>query len=129
MEKARRVRQHLKAVKLLARRVGFRLKHTGVCPTLLPFLFYLFGKVFFVHRLRLKKILSVVVVRHPHNKNRRGKCRLKNYDYSKRLSRASGFAPVVGKASTMRINKKFLLDSYAAPRTPDLSCAPNGDVR
>src|SRR5262245_15139973 len=43
------VRQHLEAVETLSLVVGTDLKSMGVVPMLLPLLFDLFRKVFFVH--------------------------------------------------------------------------------
>src|SRR6266850_715090 len=52
VQKTRWIRQHLKAIKLFAGAILVaRLKGAGFFPALLPLLFYLFGKIFFVHTL------------------------------------------------------------------------------
>ena len=51
---SRRIRQHFKRVKFLACIVRFNFKRLVFRPTLLPFLFYLLCKIFFVHIFRVE---------------------------------------------------------------------------
>ncbi len=59
VQKARRVRQHLERVELRPRIVSFaRFEGFGLSPTLLPFLFDFFRKVFFVHHSQTLRLIA-----------------------------------------------------------------------